>query len=219
MPTFNSVVLDVDSTLSGIEGIDWLAARRSPEIGEHVARLTADAMNGSRAIEAVYGARLHLVRPTSSELAELADAYWRGVAPGAERAIARLTAAGVRVEIVTSGLHGAVAPFAARLGLPGSRVHAVPIAFDASGEYASFDASAPLSVKGGKRVVAESLRLPRPVLAVGDGMTDAEIRPVADEFAAFVGFVRRDAVVAVADYVISSFAELEQLVLPPGDSA
>ena len=219
MPKFKSVILDVDSTLSGIEGIDWLAARRNPEIGEQVARLTADAMAGALTIDEVYRARLDLVRPTSGELARLADAYWVAVAPGAKEAIARLTAAGVRVEVVTSGLHEAVAAFAEKLGLAESRVHAVPIAFDARGGYSSFDSSAPLCVQGGKRVVAESLGLKKPVLAVGDGVTDAEIRPVADEFAVFTGFVRREPVVAIADYVISSFAELEELVLGTGDSA
>ena len=175
-------------------------------------------MAGMRTIEEVYGARLDLVRPTSSELAQLADAYWVGVAPGAGEAIARLASAGVRVEIVTSGLREAVAPFAARLGLGDSRVHAVPIAFDARGGYSSFDAGAPLCAQGGKRVVAESLGLTKPVLAVGDGVTDAEIRPVADAFAVFTGFVRREPVVAIADYEISSFADLEQLVLGTGDS-
>ena len=219
MPKFRSVVLDVDSTLSGIEGIDWLAARRSPEIGERVARLTAEAMAGKRAIEEVYRARLELVRPTSEELAELAEAYWQEGAPDARDTIARLTAAGVRIEIVTSGLREAVAPFAARLGLAESRVHAVPITFDARGGYSSFDSSASLCVQGGKRVVAESLDLEKPVLAVGDGVTDAEIRPVADEFAVFTGFIRREPVVAIADHVVESFAELEQLVLGTGESA
>ena len=212
-------MLDVDSTLSGVEGIDWLAARRSPEVARDVERFTAEAMEGTRAIEAVYRARLELVRPTSHELAELAEAYWSNVAPGAAAAIAAMADGGVRVEIVTSGLREAVEPFAARLRISAERVHAVPISFDSRGGYSSFDSNAPLCVQGGKRVVAESLALSGPVLAVGDGMTDAEIRPVAAAFAVFTGFVRREPVVAVADFVVASFAELERLVLGTGDSS
>lgn len=211
-------MLDVDSTLTGIEGIDWLAARRTPEIAREVERLTTEAMAGVRPIEDVYRARLELVRPARRELSELADAYWKGVAPGAVAAIAAMRAAGVRVEVLTSGLQAAVAPFAKRLGLSPDSVHAVPIVFDSRGDYSSFDVAAPLCVQGGKRVVASSLDLERPVLAVGDGVTDAEIRPAADEFAVFTGFVRREAVVAIADHVIGSFAELERLVLGTGDS-
>ena len=219
MPRFPSVILDADSTLSGIEGIDWLAARRNPEVARQVARLTADAMTGRRTLNEVYGARLGVVKPAAAELAELAEAYWNNAAPGASEAIRRMIAAGVRLEVVTSGLHDAIAPFAARLGLPEERVHAVRIGFDARGNYLSFDSAAPLVIQGGKRIVAETLGLEQPLLAVGDGITDAEIRPVASAFAAFTGFVRRDSVVAIADFTVSSFAEIERLVLGVEDSA
>ena len=213
MPRFSSVVLDVDSTLSGIEGIDWLAARRGAEVGREVARLTAEAMAGERSIEGVYGARLQLVKPTKLELAELAEAYWANAAPGAADAIARMHAAGVRLDVVTSGLRDAIAPFAVRLGLPAERVHAVTCDFDARGDFSSFDSSEPLVLQGGKRTIVEGLQLTPPVLAVGDGMTDAEIRPIADAFAAFTGFVRREPVVSIADFTVASFAALERLVL------
>lgn len=219
MPRFPSVILDADSTLSGIEGIDWLAARRNPEVARQVARLTADAMTGRRTLNEVYGARLGVVKPTAAELAELAEAYWNNAAPGASDAIGRMTRAGVRLEVVTSGLHDAVAPFVARLGVPEERVHAVRIVFDASGNYSSFDATVPLVIHGGKRIIAEALGLEQPVLAVGDGITDAEIRPVASAFAAFTGFVRRQSVVAIADFTVGSFAEVERLVLGAEDSA
>jgi phosphoserine phosphatase len=160
-----------------------------------------------------------MVKPRVAELVALARAYWENVAPGAQTAIARMLAAGVRIDVVSSGFQAAVSPFAARLGLPEERVHAVRVDFDARGNFSSFDATAPLVVQGGKRLVAEALGLMRPVLAVGDGITDAEIRPVADAFAAFTGFVRREPVVAIADFTVASFAELERLVLAPEESA
>ena len=213
------MILDVDSTLSGIEGIDWLAARRGAGVGSEVARLTAEAMAGERSIEDVYGARLQVVKPTRAELAELADAYWKNAAPGAVDAIGRMRAAGVRLEVVTSGLRDAVVPFVARLGMPAESVHAVACGFDARGDFDSFDPGEPLVLQGGKRTVAEGLRLAAPVLAVGDGMTDAEIRPIADAFAAFTGFVRREPVLALADFTVGSFAALERLVLGTEGSA
>ena len=213
MPNYSTVLLDVDSTLSGIEGIDWLAGRRGPDVAGQVARLTAEAMAGRQLISGVYAARLELVRPSVAELALLAEAYWENVASGAVSAVARLVQAGVRVEAITSGLHDAVAPFLARLGLREERVHAVRVRFGSKGEYRSFDTAAPLVVHGGKRIVAESMSLGSPVLAVGDGITDAEIRPVADAFAVFTGFVRREPIIALADFVVSSFADVERLVL------
>ena len=72
---YSSVVLDVDSTLCGIEGIDWLAARRGPQAGRRIAELTDRAMNGDLALDAVYGERLGAVRPSRGDLEALASAY------------------------------------------------------------------------------------------------------------------------------------------------
>lgn len=210
---FASVVLDVDSTLSGIEGIDWLASRRGAKVADEVKALTTDAMGGARKLSEVYRRRLELVRPTRSELRALADAYCQRIADGAAETIARMKAADVRIVAVTSGLAEAVRPLASQVGIASADVHAMIVNFDADDSYSGFDANAPAAADRGKPRIVESLRLPRPILAVGDGITDAEVRPVVDAFAAFTGFVHRDAVVARADYVVSSFAELEDLVL------
>ena len=85
--------------------------------------------------------------------------------------------------------------------------------FDDAGSYASFDSTSPLTTQLGKRKVVASLKLNRPSLIVGDGSTDAEVRPVVDAYAAFTRFVRRDAAVAKADYVVSSFEEILSLVI------
>jgi len=92
-------------------------------------------------------------------------------------------------------------------------VHAVGIRFNADGSYADFDRASPLAASGGKRVVVERLALPRPILAVGDGATDVDMKPVVDTFAAFTGFARRDAVVNAATVEFRSFAELARHVM------
>ena len=60
-PRFCSVVLDVDSTLCALEGIDWLARQRGGEIATRIAAVTEQAMNGEIPLEAVYGRRLEIV--------------------------------------------------------------------------------------------------------------------------------------------------------------
>jgi hypothetical protein len=44
-------------------------------------------------------------------------------------------------------------------------------------------------------------------------MTDCEIKPVVDSFAAFTGFMRREPVVQRADFVIENFDQLRELIL------
>lgn len=214
-PRFATVVLDVDSTLTGIEGIDWLAALREPSIAARIARLTSEAMAGERSLDEVYAARLDAVQPTRAEVAALAQAYRASIAPGAVEAVQQITAAGARIVLLTGGLLDAVLPLAAVLGVDPVDVHAVPIEFDPAGGYLRFDETALTTAVLGKRLMVEKLQLPRPVLAVGDGITDAEIGPAADAFAAYVGYVRREAVVERADFVLESFADLERLVLDP----
>lgn len=214
MSGFASVIIDVDSTLSGIEGVDWLAARRGPDVGARVAALTSRAMRGEIALDAIYGERLAIIRPTRAEVRALGAAYATAVAPGAREVVGLLRAAGIDLVLVSGGLRAAIAPWAtAELGFIDADVHAVRICFDASGEYAGFDAASPLATQTGKCALIAGLSLPRPSLMVGDGATDAAARPAVDAFAAFTGFVCRDAVVRVADHVLSSFDQLLELVL------
>ena len=213
MTRFQSVILDVDSTLSAIEGIDWLAARRGPRVVAESEALTARTMAGELPIESVYDRRMQAVRPTAAELAALAVAYREAAAPGAREAIAALHAAGITVHAVSGGLREAILPFAAWLGLAPTRVHAVSVHSDAAGAFTGWDTTSPLATSAGKPLVVRALALPAPVLAVGDGATDLAIRATGATFAAFTGFVARPAVVAQADLVLSSFSQLTDLVL------
>lgn len=210
---FATVVLDVDSTLSGIEGIDWLAERRGPELAATIVALTNDAMRGLIPLESVYGKRLEVIRPSRAEIDALGTAYREHVAPDASAAFDRMRGAGVKVVLVSGGLRQAIEPLAKSLAVDAADLHAVPLRFTADGSYESFDASSPLTTSSGKRIVLEKLSLAKPVLAVGDGATDVVMREVADKFAAYVGFARRENVVAKADLVVDSFADLADMVI------
>jgi phosphoserine phosphatase len=210
---FRSVVFDVDSTLSSIEGIDWLARLRSPEAAAEVSELTAQAMEGRLPIDQLYGRRLDLVQPTAKELALLAGAYQGAAVPGARETITRFRSAGVAMAIVSGGIREAILPFAKWLGFGGADLHAVSVRHDLAGEYAGWDEESPLATPVGKREMVRRLALPAPVLGVGDGITDLAMKEGGASFAAFTGVVRRDAVVRGADHVVATFDELSTLVL------
>ena len=213
MSAFASVVLDVDSTLCGVEGIDWLATLRGSLVADRVTDLTHRAMEGEIALDAVYGERLGLVSPTWDNILALSNAYARAIAPGASDALYAMREAGVRIVLVSGGVREAILPVASELGVSDADVHAVSLRFRSDGQYAGFDHASPLATSSGKRLVVESLSLPRRILAVGDGITDVAMRPAVDSFAAYVGFVRRKEVADAADVTISSFAQLAELVL------
>jgi phosphoserine phosphatase len=212
MTRYASVVVDVDSTLSRIEGIEWLSSRRDTAIQQRIRETTEAAMRGDVPLESVYGERLRLVQPTRAEVEALGHAYIDAVAPGAAEAIAALRDAGVRVIVVSGGVREGIVPLAQSVGVPDSDVHAVSLQFDADGAYAGYDVDSPLARRGGKPQVVGALRLGGPILAVGDGITDAELKSVVQSFAAFVGTVRHETVVRRADYVVSTFTALPGLV-------
>ena len=212
-----SIVLDADSTLCGIEGIDWLATLRPAAVADEIARLTREAMDGALALEDVYGARLEAVAPTRAEVESLAAAYLATIAPGAAEFVRAMQAASARVLIVSGGLRDALLPLARSIGIHDGDVHAVDISFDAAGRYADFDRASPLTRSRGKATCVRAAELARPVVAVGDGSTDVEIRSegACDSFIAFTGFVRRAEVVAAADAECASFGELHELLRAP----
>lgn len=213
MTRFKSVILDVDSTLSGVEGIDWLAALRGHEVEKWSADLTARAMAGAIPIEAVYGERMKAVKPTRSEIHELSRVYLDRVAVNARETLGEFRERGIEVIMVSGGLRESILPLARELGVPEARVYAVSVFFGTGGEYAGFEEGSPFTRQNGKRMAVSEMGLKGPTLAVGDGMTDCEIKPVVDSFAAFTGFMKREAVIQRADYVIETFDQLRKLVL------
>ena len=212
-PRYRSVALDVDSTLCGIEGIDWLAALRNEEVAAKVAHATHVAMQGHVPIEDLYGTRMEMVAPTKSEMDELTAAYRAALSPGAAEEIAKWRAAGVEVVLLSGGLKPAIAPMARDLGFEPRQINALDIEFDSEGAFANFDRTSALATGTGKRKLLEQLALPRPLLAVGDGVTDLAMKDVADAFAAFTGFVTREPVTSKADFVVSSFEQLSRIIL------
>ena len=207
---FASVVLDVDSTLCGVEGIDWLAQRRGGAVAAQIRALTDRAMNGEITLDAVYAERLAIIKPAREDIDALTQVYRQTMAEGAARTIAKLRDAGITVVLVSGGIRQAIAPLARELGVI---VEAVELRFDPSGAYADFDRASPLATQHGKLDVDRRLALSRPILAVGDGSTDLAMKPAVDRFVAYTGFARRQPVVDQADEEIAGYAELERIAL------
>ena len=210
---FATVILDVDSTLCGIEGIDWLAERRGADVAKRVADLTDRAMRGDVPLEEVYGARLAMVRPRREDVDALGHEYIATISPGAVEAVAKWKSGGVCVILLSSAISHSILRVAQHIGLGPDEVHAVDVRFDAIGGWVGFDSSSPLTTTTGKRDIVARLDLPRPMIAVGDGSTDRAVRGTADAFAAFTGYISRPAVTDGADFVVTSFAELSAIVL------
>ena len=207
------LLLDCDSTLSAVEGVDELGRLRGPEGLAQVERMTAEAMDGGVPLEAVFARRLDLIRPTRAEVAAIADKYLATAEPDAAAAIARVRAAGWQVAIVSGGFTEAILPLARALGI--DRVHAVGLRFAPDGAYAGFDAAAPTARSRGKNAVARALRAElgaTEVVMVGDGASDLEVKGDADRVIGFGRYAVRAKVKAGADAFITRLADLPPLL-------
>lgn len=200
-PPFDAICFDCDSTLTTLEGIDELAVRAG--ISDQIVPLTTAAMDGQLSLEQVYARRLELIGPDAAALAWVGERYLATLVPGAAETIARLSALGKSVHIVSGGLLQPVARLAAALGVPADQVHAVAVDLDRSGRYLGFDRASPLARAGGKAIVCRRIaaRFGKTAL-VGDGMTDLEARDGGAYVVGFGGVVTRPGVVAGADIFI-----------------
>ena len=209
---FRFVFFDVDSTLVTIEGIDVLA-RGNPEI----VRLTEMAMNGEISVDAVYGKRLEIIKPTRQEVEALGEQYVASMVDGAMETIETLRSGGANIHLVTAGIAQAIEPLARKLNI--RNVHAVSLQFDDQGNYAGFDERSLLARSGGKELVVRDVlaRSKGTSAFVGDGVTDLEAKPVVNLFVGFGGVherprVRENAEVYVTEPTLT--AVLPYLIEP-----
>jgi phosphoserine phosphatase len=174
-------------------------------------------MRGEIPLESVYAERITAVAPSRSDVEALAEAYLERIEAGAQESLAKLTNSGIRIVLLTGGLRDAILPLALKVGLSPEDVNAVRVYFTRDGAYLGFDGDSPFTRNGGKAEVARSLALEHPILGVGDGFTDLELKTLSpaavDSFAAYTGVIDRPGVSAAADYVIANFRELTLLVL------
>ena len=207
------LLLDCDSTLSAIEGIDELGRLRGAKVFKAVEDMTNAAMNGGTPMEEIFAKRLDMIKPTLAELEATGAKYIETVEPTALEALARLRAAGWHIAIVSGGFTQAIKPLAKFLGI--ARVEAVVLKFNEDGSYAGFDETCPTARSKGKNMIARRLRADfkaQVVVMVGDGASDLEVKGDADKVIGFGRYVVRPKVKAGADAFVTSLAELPEVL-------
>ncbi len=203
------LLLDCDSTLSALEGIDELGRLRGPATFKAVEDMTNAAMNGGTPMEAIFAKRLDIIQPTKAELESIGALYISTVEPTAVATLTQLRTAGWTIIIVSGGFTQAIRPLADFLGI--TRVEAVVLKFKPDGSYAGFDETCPTCRTKGKNEIARRLRAEfkaTTVVMVGDGASDLEVKGDADVMIGFGRYTQRPKVVAGADRFITSLDQL-----------
>lgn len=207
------ICFDCDSTLSAIEGVDELARAGGPQTFALVEAMTNDAMNGKIPVEAVFGRRLELIRPSRRHVEAVGSQYVETVEPTALSTVEHLVAKGWTPVIISGGFRQAILPLAEKLKI--LRVEAVDLFFDGAGNYRGFDEQYPTTRSGGKPEVVARLRRefqPIQTVMVGDGVSDLEAKSQVDRFIGFGRYVVRERVKREADAFVTSLDQLVDLL-------
>lgn len=209
--TFDAVIFDCDSTLSGVEGIDELARQLGK--GEEVAKLTKAAMDGTMNFEQVYERRFSLVHPSREHLHDLGKLYIEKLVTDAKGVIEALTFLGKDVYIVSGGFSPALLSLGKYLGIPEKNIFGNDVIHDENGKYIRF-VEGPLRRNHGKLQIIR--QIPGKKLVVGDSITDLETIEYVDLFVGYGGVTRREKVERAAPVYVYAQSLTPILILAGG---
>ena len=207
--------MDFDSTFVQVETLDELAAialaehPESERVIEKIRTITAQGMDGKISLAESLAERLKLLSANKKHIEQLVSSLADKVSPSFKRNGVFLEQFADSIYIVSSGFKEYILPIVSKFGIKEDHVFANTFTYDEAGNINGLDASNPLCQDQGKVRVVNSLNLEGSVWAVGDGITDYEIRAAgaADIFYAFTENVERASVTAKADVVIKNFDE------------
>lgn len=209
-PTF---IIDFDSTIISCESLDELARlalKDRPDqesIVQALQKITDQGMAGALPFDESLRRRLMMFAAKRTHIEQLTALLRARLTPSVRRNHAWFAANAERIYVISGGFEDYIVPVVAELGIAADHVLANAFVLDPDGAVRGHDESRHLSKAAGKVLQVAALKLPRPVIVIGDGYTDSEIRAAgqADEFWAFCENARRPNVVERADRVLDSF--------------
>lgn len=220
-----AVCFDIDCTVAINDSLDMIAEFMG--VGQEVALVTKAAMDGSMSLEEALSQRLAAINCTPTDIQAFLQAHppESRLAPGAAELVAALQARGVAVYLISGGFRELCLPIAKALNVPSKNVFANRMNWQFDEDTGSisrlvgYDTREMTSRTRGKPKAIAKLRQLYPyetVVMVGDGITDLEAVQEtggADLFIGYGGEVRREAVVAGADWFVDDFDTLRSALM------
>ena len=214
------LVFDFDSTLVSVESLDELFARSMALAPDRDARvqefqeITDLGMAGEISADESLTRRLSVLKASRTLVDRVGEEVSQHLTPSVERHIDFFANNRHRIYVISGGFEELIHPSLNRLGIPPHRLMAHRFQYGANGDVTGMDRGTAMA-RGGKPAALQALvPVGSPILMVGDGVTDLELRSLGlvDRFVAFTENRRRESVVEKADDVASSIDELLELL-------
>ncbi len=209
-------VIDFDSTIISCESLDELAAIALRDRSDRATALkklqdlTNLGMAGELGFDESLKQRLELFSPTDEHIQEVVAALGERITPSFWKNRAWLQQNAGRIYVISGGFEECIIPIITKLGLLPDHVFANAFVREKQDLITGHDTSRYLSKAGGKIAQVKALALEHPIVVIGDGYTDYEIRQSgqADAFWYFAENIERSTVMEKADRVLRSFDEV-----------
>lgn len=207
-----TLIFDFDSTITSVEALDVLAANCLNGLPDQQDRIksiheiTESAMQGRMGFDEALQRRLNLLPLQRQHIVALTEFLSEKISTSFIRHLDFFRKNQGRIYVISGGFKEFIVPVVAQLQIPENCVFANTFLWSEDDRLIGFDALNPLSQKQGKIRLLQSLHLPMPLVVIGDGFTDAEIKQagVADRFYLYAEHTHRVHLEAMADAVIYS---------------
>lgn len=211
-----TLILDFDSTIVSVESLDLLAEislYKHPERAARLAKiaeLTKLGMEGKIGFRESLLQRIELLDATKADIEQLVKKLQKLISPSFQSHKKQIQKCADRIYVITGGFREFVVPILEQLKIPADHLYANSFRYDENSSVVGVDETNPLSFNGGKVEVAKQLAHLRPLIVVGDGYTDYQIKEagVADKFYCFAEIIERPSVRDKANKVVYGIDEV-----------
>lgn len=215
-----SMVLDFDSTIVSIETLDYIAEislqddSKRNEVLKKIKNLTDAGMAGEISFESSLKKRLDLLNLNYSHIIDISKSIQSFITPSILNNTDWIKENADRIYIFSGGFKEIIRDVVTKLDLHEEHIFANEFIYDNEGNILGVDMDNPFSQSNGKIIQADLLKMASPLIVVGDGNTDAEMKKldINVSFIAFTENVFRESVVKKADIVAESFDDVIRFV-------
>lgn len=205
-------IFDFDSTFTQVEALDVLAeialegSDKKKKLNQ-IASLTEKGMSGQISFSESLNERMKILEGSRSDIETLIQQLKSKVSQSIQQHKDFFKSYSKNIYIVSSGFKDFIDPVVADFGIPANQVFANTFTWNKEGNITGFDSSNDLSKDGGKPALVKQLNLTLPVVVIGDGYTDFEIKEagLAKYFIAYTENVSRPTVIEQADFIAHNF--------------
>jgi D-3-phosphoglycerate dehydrogenase / 2-oxoglutarate reductase len=207
-----NLFFDFDSTIIQTESLDELAKMvltKDQEKIDQFKEITKQGMKGELDFEQSLIGRLNLIVATKSDINRLILKLRQTLSPSIDCLKRIVEENRSSCFVVSGGFLDYLKPICIELGFLEDHIFGNDFTYDGE-KIIGFNTENILAISKGKASLIQSLGLSSPVVIIGDGYTDYEVKleAVADHFIGFTENISRQKVVVHADIICQNFNQV-----------